>query len=640
MSTKLVFPLLVVLPDKPGDAATGGSTMTNTYAYGNPKWLDLLTGFNDEPILYEGQTLVDGEITGNPTSGNPISYYNGTRWEFAWQNGRQLASASSTDSTGLMDTEISYEYDINGLRTSKTVVTSIYEDAPAHNYVPTVIAPTCTEDGYTLYRCDCGDSYQDDAVPALGHDYTVSGNVYTCTRCGHSYTAHTHEYTTTVIAPTCLATGYTLYSCDCGDSYRDNIVAALGHSWVLESLSPAVERCTRCGMTRSGAITPPVNPDPPVEYGLRNGSDSERTLVSMITEHHGYIYASGKLLQEVITTTDAEGNVTTEVLDFTYDTSGNPYSLTYNGTTYYYVVNLQGDVIRLVSGTGATVAEYRYGPYGEVLTASGTMAEVNPLRYRGYYADAETEFYYLQSRYYDPVICRFVSADSLASTGQGFFGYNMFAYCGNCPEGFSDSMGHCRRAVFYEATEGDIGFLEAAGYSYATLIMCEMPYCTVETYTYSSAEEFIEAWNSLSGTYGKIVIFTHGSSNGAALWFAPTKEYLHVTGGEYNFSMLESADVSGEIQMNTCYAGKEYDGGCVAQAFADLTGGKVIAADHEVTVCSLFGISWCRNGEWHEFYPRKQATNGSPKQAIGGISRKRTTSYVSPKSTYRISAVN
>ncbi len=61
------------------------------------------------------------------------------------------------------------------------------------------------------------------------------------------------------------------------------------------------------------------------------------------------------------------------------------------------------------------------------------MAELNPLRYRGYYYDTEIGFYYLQSRYYDPANHRFINADSLASTGQGFVGTNMFAYCNNCP---------------------------------------------------------------------------------------------------------------------------------------------------------------------------------------------------------------
>jgi len=406
---------------------------TNDYEYNNPKWLDLLTGFNTEPILYEGQTLVDGEIVGDPTSGNPISYFNGTRWEFVWENGRQLASASTTDGDTTID--IDYTYDINGLRTSKTITrTTGSGTAHTHEYTSTVTAPTCTTAGYTTYTCDCGESYVDNLVDALGHNYVQSGNVYTCSRCGDSYTGHEHSYTESTTEPTCLTAGYTVYTCSCGDSYTVEI-PALGHNYVLvnQSGNVATYECSRCGHRYTAVI--PIDPNPPVEYGLRNGN------VTVTTERHDYVYASGKLLREVITTTDAEGNVTTETLDFTYDASGSPYTLTCNGTTYYYVVNPQGDVIRLVSANGATVAEYAYDPWGRVTSASGTMAEANPLRYRGYYYDAETEFYYLQSRYYDPVICRFVNADGYASTGQGFHGYNMFAYCLNCPANCRDTTG-------------------------------------------------------------------------------------------------------------------------------------------------------------------------------------------------------
>ena len=69
------------------------------------------------------------------------------------------------------------------------------------------------------------------------------------------------------------------------------------------------------------------------------------------------------------------------------------------------------------------------------------MAVVNPIRYRGYYWDAETGFYYLQSRYYDPETKRFVNADGYVFTGQDMQSGNMFAYCGNCPVNYSDTAG-------------------------------------------------------------------------------------------------------------------------------------------------------------------------------------------------------
>ena len=73
--------------------------------------------------------------------------------------------------------------------------------------------------------------------------------------------------------------------------------------------------------------------------------------------------------------------------------------------------------------------------------SSGAMAEVNPLRYRGYYFDQEIGLYYLKSRYYDPFVCRFVNADTTISTGQEFLGFNMFAYCNNNPVASGDSQG-------------------------------------------------------------------------------------------------------------------------------------------------------------------------------------------------------
>ena len=160
-----------------------------------------------------------------------------------------------------------------------------------------------------------------------------------------------------------------------------------------------------------------------------------------ITETHQYIYTGGKLLRETIS-----DGTTTKTLDFNYDNVGMPYSLIYSDdtatTTYYYITNLQGDVMYLLDANGVQVAAYDYDPYGKIITATGDLAEINPLRYRGYYYDTETGFYYLQSRYYDPEICRFINADSYASTGDGFTGLNMFAYCNNNPANRIDPDGH------------------------------------------------------------------------------------------------------------------------------------------------------------------------------------------------------
>ena len=100
-----------------------------------------------------------------------------------------------------------------------------------------------------------------------------------------------------------------------------------------------------------------------------------------------------------------------------------------------------GDVISIITHWGESYGSYTYDAWGNVISQSGSIASLNPIRYRGYYYDAETGLYYLGSRYYDPAVKRFVNSDGFASTGQGFIGCNMFVYCNNSPVSNSDSQG-------------------------------------------------------------------------------------------------------------------------------------------------------------------------------------------------------
>ena len=165
-------------------------------------------------------------------------------------------------------------------------------------------------------------------------------------------------------------------------------------------------------------------------------------LASTQTVTHEYLTQSGKVMRETVKT---DGTVTT-VLDFIYDESGKPFAmidqLSAQPKTYYYVLNLQGDVVKLVTESGAVAASYEYDAWGNILSQSGSMADANPLRYRGYYYDSETGFYYLQSRYYDPATRRFINADVYSSTDTSdAVSCDMFVYCGNNPTASSDSDG-------------------------------------------------------------------------------------------------------------------------------------------------------------------------------------------------------
>ena len=216
------------------------------------------------------------------------------------------------------------------------------------------------------------------------------------------------------------------------------------------------------GEIMSGGEGEPVEADVPAEDETVSPQGTHVTGTQTVT--HEYLTLNGKVARETIKT----NNSLTAVLDFVYDESGKPFALKYstNGTsfqTYYYVLNLQGDVVKLIHYIPGfeyeSVATYEYDAWGNV-SSSGRLAEINPLRYRGYYYDNETGFYYLQSRYYDPANRRFISADVYASTGQGFLGTNMFAYCNNKPIINSDPSGHALRSNLTAICDGGSGYLD------------------------------------------------------------------------------------------------------------------------------------------------------------------------------------
>ena len=177
-------------------------------------------------------------------------------------------------------------------------------------------------------------------------------------------------------------------------------------------------------------------------YSYTYNADSLRTSKTVNGVTTNYYWSNGILQAQ---------KTGDEYLIFLYDENGSAYGfLLKNGTTqqkYYYIFNAQGDVIGIVDSTGTKVVEYTYGAWGDILSVTGTLAstigQLNPIRYRGYYYDAETGFYYVSSRYYDPEIGRWINADNqIAGVGGEVLGYNMFAYCMNNPVNMSDPTGN------------------------------------------------------------------------------------------------------------------------------------------------------------------------------------------------------
>ena len=279
---------------------TKDGTVTKSFGYTNPSWPDLLTSVTangtTKDVLYEGQS----QTSDLPSSGNPVTYYNGKDYTFTWTKGRQLASATVDGK------QVSYTYDMSGVRTSKTV------NGTTYNYT------------------------------------TLSGKV-------------------------------------------------MRQQWGNKSL------------------------------------------------------------------------------EFVYDDGNQPFAMIYNdgstSTLYYYVLNAQGDVIALLNADGTLAASYNYGAWGNYSvhdkdgkknTSASFIGHINPLRYRGYYYDRETRLYYLQSRYYDFANCRFLNADTFATTdANGFLSANMFAYCENNPIMRADEDGEIWHIVAGALIGGVISYASA-----------------------------------------------------------------------------------------------------------------------------------------------------------------------------------
>ena len=274
---------------------TKDGTVTKSFGYTNPSWPDLLTSVTangtTKDVLYEGQS----QTSDLPSSGNPVTYYNGKDYTFTWMKGRQLASATVDGK------QVSYTYDMSGVRSGKQV----------------------------------GDT--------------------------------TYTYTT----------------------------------------------------------------------------------------------LSGKVMRQ-----QWDG----KTLEFVYDDGNQPFAMIYKhgsaAELYYYLVNAQGDVAAILDSSGTMVASYNYDAWGSCTvynSSDAAIGDLNPLRYRGYYYDAETGFYYLQSRYYDPAICRFINADTFATTdANGLLSANMFAYCENNPIMRTDESGEFFNTVIGAVIGATFGAVSAA----------------------------------------------------------------------------------------------------------------------------------------------------------------------------------
>ena len=420
---------------------------THTYTYGDAEWKDLLTAYDGEAITYDA-------------IGNPTSYYNGERWTLGWENGRQLTSLSRQPPV-VITTQPENYYGTTGSTATFTVAASgdrvtyqwqcSTDDGETWSNVngstsTTLNIPTQASVNGNLYRCIAKD-YMGHVATSQAGRLTVTSSVATLSEFDPEFTLinEPDDYygrpgdTATFIVEAeganlsyqwlCRAPGSSNFEYLTGETSPTLRVEMTAESEGAEYRCFITDANGDMGSTRIATVKLDTR-DWQMEYntsGLRTRRISD-------DKTYSYIYAGDKLMRMTV------GD---DILDFSYDANGAPLTMTYNGTVYYYITNLQGDVMKLERADGGSGAQYAYDAWGNIIAMSGTLAELNPLRYRGYVYDQETGFYYLQSRYYDPAIGRFINADNVISyAGHSLLGCNVFAYCFNNPVNMSDDSAH------------------------------------------------------------------------------------------------------------------------------------------------------------------------------------------------------
>lgn len=188
-----------------------------------------------------------------------------------------------------------------------------YHFEKPHTYNIIIANPTCTAQGYTTYTCECGDTYIDDYVDALGHDMgdylettaptcTENGEATSyCSRCNYTKKRDIdiidHSYKTAITPPTCTEQGYTTYTCECGDTYIDDYIEANGHTFttyisdgkatcITDGLK--IAKCDYCDATDS------ISEKGGHSYSDKWTIDIEPTCTEVGSKSHHCIYCEGK----------------------------------------------------------------------------------------------------------------------------------------------------------------------------------------------------------------------------------------------------------------------------------------------------------------------------------------------------------
>ena len=376
-----------------------GALRTDTYAYSyddDHRPTNTTYGSVSESITYDGYSRVTGKTVQN--SGNTVL---STSYAYRDIDAQYTTTqvSSLTNTFGGNTLSHSYTYDANG---------------------------NILSDGTTTYAYDSLNQlvweYNTAAGKAWNYAYDLGGNILSKTEYDYADGQTSNPVTVS----------YTY-----GDAaWRDLLTAYNGEAITYDGIgNPTSYR--GWGMSWQGGRQLASMQKDGTALSFSYNDAGLRTEKTVNGSTRRYIWNSAQLMADV---------GANDAFYFHYSSSGELIGYTYKTaeaeTECILVKNQQGDVERVISTDGTILASYTYDAWGNVLTSEGTLAATNPIRYRGYYFDTETSLYYLQSRYYDPAVGRFVNEDSLLNGKAGTIGFNLFSYCGNNPLKHVDPSGY------------------------------------------------------------------------------------------------------------------------------------------------------------------------------------------------------
>ena len=279
----------------------------------------------------------------------------------------------------------------------------------------------------------------DDLGQLIREDNKAHGATYTWTydNAGNILSSKTYAYTTGYLGSAQRTASYNYSS----GSWGDLLTSYWGNSITYDGVGNPLTWGDYGELTWQGRrLMRYYESEMECESLYTYNADWIRTSKTVNGVEHIYHLSGTRILDE-----EWVSGSTRNLLIYIYDASGQPIGINYlkcvgNTVTkeaYLLGTNIQGDITCIYDTAGNRVVTYTYDAWGKILSVTGTAANTigryNPLRYRGYYYDNETGFYYLNSRYYDPSVGRFLNADGYINANGDLIGFNMFAYCSNNP---------------------------------------------------------------------------------------------------------------------------------------------------------------------------------------------------------------